>query len=129
MGNADSKAGITTGQIKAAAVGSVFVWGSDDLEYPMRLAIELSREDLHIVGPSWLRAWLWSDQQYTGIVIDHRARLSPRELDAFFEIKRSWRPACPRSPPPVRELAVVLKSKGSIAAVKMGHAIEGETRA
>lgn len=82
----DRRAG-TSGQMIAAPIGCVFVWGSDDLAYPIALAAALSRQDLHVVGPSWLRTWLWNNQTYTGIVIDHAARLTQRELEAFLDVK------------------------------------------
>ena len=45
--------GETARQLKDAPQGATFVWCTDDLAYPKRLAIALKREDIHIVGVTW----------------------------------------------------------------------------
>lgn len=73
--------GRTTYQMTHAPEGSVFVWIAVDLSYPKRLAKDIKREDLQIVGPQWLENG-WRGRELKGLVIDHAA------LDTLGESKR-----------------------------------------
>ena len=72
--------GRTSRQLQAAPPGAVFVWCNDRLAYVRDLARARGREDLKIVGLSAL-----DDERLRGgrgqIVVDHAARLSPRQCD------------------------------------------------
>ena len=65
--------GRTTKQIKEAPKNAVYVWVSGDAHYPRRLARELGREDLEIVGPTWIENYRWRGVGSLNVVIDHAA--------------------------------------------------------
>ena len=74
--------GETTRQMKDAPQGAVFVWCTDDLAYPNRLARALKREDIQIVGVSWVREERWRGARFPDFVIlDHATRLTEKEFD------------------------------------------------
>jgi hypothetical protein len=62
----------------SAPIGAVFVNCDSRLDYPKQLARYLRREDLQIVGPEWIERERWLGLRFTGIVVDHAARLSDR---------------------------------------------------
>ncbi len=71
--------GRTSEQMKNAPLDAVFVWGNSHLLYPKDLAKRLGRADLQIVRPADLERLM--GRPLTGLVIDHAARLSPKESD------------------------------------------------
>jgi hypothetical protein len=65
----------------AAPKGAVFIWLSNALEYPKRLAAKHGREDLKVVGPSWLESDKWRGLELYGIILDHAAELTEKQHD------------------------------------------------
>ena len=74
--------GTTSRQMLNAPKDAVFVWLSDDLAYPLKLAKELGRNDLDVRPKGWL-----CSRNVRGltrhIVIDHAASLGIDELCAW----------------------------------------------
>jgi len=83
-GKKDSERGTgrTTEQIQRAPRGAVFVWCNGHLDYPQSLAFKLGRLDLRIVGPEWLED-AWRGCNLTGLVLDHAADLTRRQVDGW----------------------------------------------
>ena len=75
--------GTTTNQIKSLPKDAVFVWVDNDTSYPKSLAKSLGRDDLEIVGVSFLDSNKFRGRNYTGIDIDHAVEMSPERIDAF----------------------------------------------
>ena len=75
--------GITTRQMKAAPNGALFIWCSEQLDYPRQLACELNRADLHIVRPSWLTGMAYYGMRYSGVIVDHAAQLTDHQSDCL----------------------------------------------
>ena len=67
------RSGITTRAMLAAPHGVVYVWPNQKLLYPRQLAEFLKRDDLVIVGPSWLDAHRALGRQPVPTVTDHMA--------------------------------------------------------
>lgn len=67
--------GTTTGQMKNAPKNAIFVWHSDNTEYPKALARSIDRNDLKIVGPSCINSRKWLGLNYSAVVVDHYAYL------------------------------------------------------
>lgn len=63
--------GRTTAQIQALPKGGVFVWCNNKLEYPKLLAKKLGREDIHVVGPSWITNRDWRGMELKALEADH----------------------------------------------------------
>lgn len=81
--------GETARQLKDAPQGATFVWCTDDLAYPKRLARALKREDIHIVGVSWVREERWRGVKFPSrVILDHATRLTEREFHLFFTIRQ-----------------------------------------
>lgn len=72
--------GATSRQMQDAPRDAVFVWCRGELSYPKQLARRLGREDLKIVGPSWLEEG-WRGQRLSGLIVDHAAVLSDKQHD------------------------------------------------
>ena len=68
--------GRTTRQMLAAPLSAHFIWHNNELSVPKELARFLGREDLRIVGPSWLDNC--RGLRPTGVVLDHWAKLDER---------------------------------------------------
>lgn len=66
------QSGRTTKQMIEAPRGAFFVWPGENLGYPRALAAEVDRDDLQIVGPSWLRHRVAAAVD-CGLVVDHAA--------------------------------------------------------
>ena len=67
--------GQTTQQLKGAPTGAIFVWLNSDLWYPRKLALELGRKDLKIVGPAFLtNKGNFMGRGYMEIIFDHAFR-------------------------------------------------------
>lgn len=64
--------GRTTQQMLNAPLNAVFVWVNHNLFYPKKLAQQHGRQDLKIVGPTWLEE-RFLGQQISGLIIDHAA--------------------------------------------------------
>lgn len=62
--------GNTTRAMQAAPKGAVFVWCTSDLSYPKALAAHLGRDDLKIVGASWIQDQRWQGLQLKALVKD-----------------------------------------------------------
>ena len=75
------KDGRTKDTIQHAPDGAIFVWSSDRLSYPRRLARWLRRDDLQIIGPSAMANELQHAEAGTCIVLDHGTILAPETLD------------------------------------------------
>ena len=74
--------GRTSRQILEAPKGATFVWCSENLDYPKELSKILGRDDLRIVGPSWL-----DNIKFMGkcsVTVDHAAELSPRQSHGLY---------------------------------------------
>jgi tRNA(Leu) C34 or U34 (ribose-2'-O)-methylase TrmL len=70
--------GHTTAQMKAAPRGAVYVWGKEDLGYPLALASHLRRDDLIIVAPSMIEEICRGRR--AAVVVDHATELHSRHL-------------------------------------------------
>lgn len=75
--------GRTTKQIERAPQGAVFIWCNAHLNYPVRLAKRLGREDLKIITlqqfqQGYYVSWL---NELNGIVVDHYAEPDLTERD------------------------------------------------
>ena len=79
--------GATTRAMMAAPKGAVFVWCNDKTDYAIRLARKIGREDLRIVSPAWLED-RWHGLDPPGIVVDHAAQLTDRQLAATRALMR-----------------------------------------
>lgn len=66
--------GRTTRQMQEAPVGAVFIWVSARTDYAIHLADRIDRQDLSILGPSYLENAHWQGQELTGLVLDHYAQ-------------------------------------------------------
>lgn len=82
--------GNTAKQLTDAPQGAAFIWCTPDLSYPKALARFLDREDLRIYSPGIL-----SDGgrrlmgcRFPAIVLDHAARLEPREREALEDARQ-----------------------------------------
>lgn len=73
--------GLTTRQMETAPQGAVFVWCNGHLDYPQALARKVGRDDLEIVSPTVFESNYFLGRNLTGLVIDHAARLTDRQID------------------------------------------------
>lgn len=72
--------GATTRQMLEAPQKAVFIWFDDHLSYPKELARKHGREDLQVVGPSWLETPNgWAGREFSDIVHDHALVLNDRQ--------------------------------------------------
>lgn len=86
------QSGRTTKQIIEAPRDAVFVWCANDLDYPRRLAKSFQREDLTIVGPTWITDERWRGAKLTGIVVDHFTRFNMAEWESYLQALTRVRP-------------------------------------
>ena len=75
----------------AAPHGAVYVWPNQKLLYPRQLAESLGRDDLVIVGPSWLDARRALGRQRVLTVVDHMA-IPALTDEQFAMLQREVRP-------------------------------------
>lgn len=74
--------GRTTLQMLNAPQGAVFISCHHGvLGHDKRLAIKHGRPDLKVFDSSWITSGRWHGQLFTGIVIDHAARLTTTERE------------------------------------------------
>lgn len=85
------QSGITTRAMLAAPHGAVYVWPNQKLLYPRQLAEFLKRDDLVIVGPSWLDARRALGRQPMLTVVDHMA-IPALTDEQFAMLQREVRP-------------------------------------
>lgn len=78
------QSGRTTKQMLNAPRNAVFIWCNNQTFYAKCLAIDIGRGDLRIVSPNWLRD-AWRGRTFSGIIVDHAARLSIDENAALDE--------------------------------------------
>ena len=83
--------GRTSDQLKAAPKGAVYVWVNNRLNYPKRLALDLGREDLEIVAPSWLEYNRFMGRIMSGLILDHAVNLTDRQREVYEVIKHTIR--------------------------------------
>jgi hypothetical protein len=76
--------GRTTRQMLFAPRGAHFIWVSNDISYPLALAKKCFREDLRIVGPSWITTEKFRAEVVHGIILDHAVRLTEEEFQQVF---------------------------------------------
>ena len=82
----DRGTGRTSKQMLEAPQKSIFVWCNSALSYPLSLAKHLGREALYIISPESIR-YLWcSSKVRGGIVVDHAAYLSDRQLEELLRV-------------------------------------------
>jgi hypothetical protein len=79
--------GETTRQMQNAPKGSVFVWCNSYLEYPVRLAISIGRDDLLVKSPGWLEK-SGRGSEFRNIVVDHAASLSAEQSASLLYLRR-----------------------------------------
>lgn len=79
----DRQQGRTTQQMKAAPLGSVYVWCNSATIYPKTLAHDLGRKDLQVKPLSWLAPQNVYGHTFASVVIDHAARLDAAAYDAM----------------------------------------------
>lgn len=72
VGKHGKKKGNTKSQMERAPRGCIFVWCSEDTRYPKQLAGMIGRNDLVLVGPSWLRSE-GPRKTDTPVMVDHAA--------------------------------------------------------
>jgi hypothetical protein len=84
--------GRTTRQIHEAPKGAFYVWVNSDSYYPRMLARALGREDLMIVGPSWLTPGNTLGRSPTPFVLDPAAHhvLTGNQWDIFEQVRCRW---------------------------------------
>lgn len=75
--------GTTTTAMKNTKLNGLYVWCNSHLGYPTALAKRLGREDLKIVRPEWLSIEHTAGAKFTDINIDHAARLTAEQFEAF----------------------------------------------
>ena len=75
--------GRTAKQLLSAPRDSVFVWVNGNTSYPMGLAKLLGRDDLKIVSPTWLENDGYRGVSLTGVIVDHAASLTDRQIQAL----------------------------------------------
>jgi len=76
--------GRTTKQMLDAPQGAVFISAhAGSTSYDWGLAQESGRTDLRVVAPTWLTNQSWRGLSFTGIVVDHAARLNVAEKHAL----------------------------------------------
>jgi hypothetical protein len=85
--------GKTTRQMQALPTGAVFVWVSNNLDYPKALARHLRRDDLQVVGPGWLTSGAWHGVELAGLDLDHAAALDGRQLEHYRKASERVQPA------------------------------------
>lgn len=93
--NADAyrQTGRTTRQMQALPQGAVFVWVNGQLSYPKALARRIGREDLRIVGPSWVEQGQYRGMDLPEIEIDHAIRrMTERFWRGMIEARTRVRP-------------------------------------
>ncbi len=61
----------------------MFVWCNGRLDYPKALAKKLERRDLEIVAPSVFESNYFHGRRISGLVVDHAARLTDRQIDGL----------------------------------------------
>lgn len=81
----DRGTGRTTLMMLHAPPHAVFVWCSDFVDYPRRLAQQIGRSDLEIVGPSWLTDRRFAGRNLSGVVVDHAVDLDRRQVEAMID--------------------------------------------
>jgi len=72
--------GTTTRAMLEAPEGAYYVWVNRNLGYPKLLASSLGRDDLKIVGPSWLGHGRQDGMHRENIVVDHAMDLHGGQL-------------------------------------------------
>ena len=75
--------GTTSAQLALLPQDGIFVWCSFDITYPRSLCKKLGREDIQVVSPSWLSSDRWRGRTYSGVSVDHAAKLQPEELEGL----------------------------------------------
>ena len=78
--------GTTSRQMQRAVWRSIYVWSTEDLRYPLRLAQLLDRTDLRIFGPSLLHnngRRLKYLKKVRGIILDHACQPTEDEFNAY----------------------------------------------
>lgn len=78
--------GRTTAQIANAPTGAVFVWCAKNTSYALALAKKLSRDDLKIVGPEWLRIESVIGRRGLCVVVYHALLMNNSQRNAMDEI-------------------------------------------
>lgn len=63
--------GKTTKQMLNTKPHGLFIWCNDALHYPKRLAIQLGRKDIRVVGPNFVMGEGWRGICYPEVVLDH----------------------------------------------------------
>lgn len=79
--------GRTTEQLKTAPLNAVYVWCNSKLEYPRRLAKTLHRDDIELVGPSYILSTAWRGRGDLRIGLDHALRLDDSEMECVNEMR------------------------------------------
>jgi hypothetical protein len=85
--------GRTARAMQGAPQGAVYVWVNGHLDYPKNLARKLGREDLKIVSPQWVEDRRWSGLTFPAIDIDHAAKLTEEQWQAYRQLLPYLRPA------------------------------------
>jgi hypothetical protein len=75
----DRGTGRTTRQMVAAPQGAVFISARFAAGHDKQLALKHGRSDLVVVARHWLTERRWEGRLFTGIVVDHDARLTEKE--------------------------------------------------
>ena len=75
--------GTTTRQIKSLPIGAIFIWCNNDIRYPTNLAVSIGRNDLEIVGVSFLDNLKFLGREFTGFDVDHATEINENRLKAM----------------------------------------------
>ena len=77
--------GQTTKQIEALPKGSLLVWCIDRLHYPRYLCETIGREDIKLVGPSWIINGYWRGSLFPAAAYDHdlMSLLNRHDIELF----------------------------------------------
>jgi hypothetical protein len=85
----DRGTGRTTRQMQTAPQDAAFVWHDGRLDYPRDLAKALGRPDLIILSPSDFDAGRQRGKVFTGVVIDHWAKLSHEQWREVYHAREA----------------------------------------
>lgn len=83
--------GATTRQMESAPKEAIFVWCNGETSYPRKLAQKIGREDLRVKAPDWLEC-RWRGLEFTGVVVDHAAKLTDRQWEGYQGVLTRVRP-------------------------------------
>jgi hypothetical protein len=81
--------GLTAHQMESAPHGSLYIWHSDDIRFPLALAKEVGRPDLVIIKRGAISPGYFANDGWPlyALIVDHEARLSPAEQEVIDNVR------------------------------------------